>query len=905
MLQRIWQIAWHDFITYLRRPMVWVWIILLALVYWGMSAGNVQIAVGGDSTIGGTKQHLNSEFELSRLMAAMMMIIHGFFATVLFGLAVIRDHDTGIMPLLHSSRLTPAEYLIGKFLGCTLLVLTVLAINVLLLASFMSVFPDQTRADYFGPFSLKNFVFPTLKFILPAMMFLAGAAFVLGTLTRKPVLVFAFPLIFLLVFGLFLNSWSPLWLPTWANNMLCLADPYGTRWLNETYFNVDRGAEFYNTQPVKLGTAFLISRFAIIAAGLLGLAITVPLFRRRLRGSKHGSLSAIDQANTKHAGMAKTASGELRSLAAMQMKQQGNGLLHDTWNILRYELKELRHSPSLYLFVPFIIIEVIGTSFFREGAFGTPLLHTSGSLAEGALTVLAILGCLLMMFFTVESQMRERIKKLAPIYYSTPARSFAMLFGKSLANTAVCVVIMAAALVASLIILLIQGVVSFEIFPFTAYWLFLLMPTFIVWGAFITFIIVLTRNRYTTYGVAAAVLIGTLYLNLSGNLTWFSNWMLTGAAPWSDIAVFEMDRPALWLNRLFALSLAILFTYLAARIFWRRGLDAVQMATRFKPKAIGKFGLKAIPFLILPFVFGSMLWSQVNQGYQGKIVEDLEKKYWQQNYATWAKTKPPAVSGVDIKLDIEPDQQSLQVEGTLRLTNDREESISRFALTTGTHWKDVAWRLGDTFTTDEQTPGFPDGSELPDYEPENRSGLYFFSFDPPIGPGESTTLAYTFHGRYPDGISKVGGGTVEFILPSGVVMTSFGTAFIPAPGFSDTTGLDDDYQPESKEYEDDFYEEQLKPLFGGGDRFHVRTTITGPEDFTFNGVGIKQDDRTSAGRRTVIWESDSPVSFFNVVGGRWKVHKGEQSEIYYDIKHDYNVDEISEAIDAARAWYSR
>ncbi|MGI9516157.1 MAG: M1 family aminopeptidase, partial [Pirellulaceae bacterium] len=42
-----------------------------------------------------------------------------------------------------------------------------------------------------------------------------------------------------------------------------------------------------------------------------------------------------------------------------------------------------------------------------------------------------------------------------------------------------------------------------------------------------------------------------------------------------------------------------------------------------------------------------------------------------------------------------------------------------------------------------------------------------------------------------------------------------------------------------------------------------------------------------------------------VVGGRWKVHKGEQSEIYYDIKHDYNVDEISEAIDAARAWYSR
>ena len=99
MLKRIWLIAWQDFITGLRRPMVWVWIILLALMYWGFSAGNVQIATGGDSTIGGTKQHLNSEFELSRLSSALMMIIHGFFATVLFGLAEIRDHDTGIMPL--------------------------------------------------------------------------------------------------------------------------------------------------------------------------------------------------------------------------------------------------------------------------------------------------------------------------------------------------------------------------------------------------------------------------------------------------------------------------------------------------------------------------------------------------------------------------------------------------------------------------------------------------------------------------------------------------------------------------------------------------------------------------------------------------------------------------------------
>ena len=175
------------------------------------------------------------------------------------------------------------------------------------------------------------------------------------------------------------------------------------------------------------------------------------------------------------------------------------------------------------------------------------------------MTTLAILGCLLMMFYTVESQLRERIKRLAPIFYSTPARSFAMLLGKSLANTAVCLVIMAAALVACLVILWFQGIVSVEFFPFAAYWLLLLLPTFICWGSFITLAVVLTRSRYTTYGIGAAMLLGTLYLNLSSKMTWFANWMLTDVAPWSDISQFEMDRSALWLNRLFYLSLSRVF----------------------------------------------------------------------------------------------------------------------------------------------------------------------------------------------------------------------------------------------------------------------------------------------------------------------------------------------------------
>jgi hypothetical protein len=42
-----------------------------------------------------------------------------------------------------------------------------------------------------------------------------------------------------------------------------------------------------------------------------------------------------------------------------------------------------------------------------------------------------------------------------------------------------------------------------------------------------------------------------------------------------------------------------------------------------------------------------------------------------------------------------------------------------------------------------------------------------------------------------------------------------------------------------------------------------------------------------------------------VVAGRWDVRRGENTEIYYHPAHHYNIDEMSEALDAARRYYSQ
>ncbi|HKI18766.1 MAG TPA: M1 family aminopeptidase, partial [Isosphaeraceae bacterium] len=191
------------------------------------------------------------------------------------------------------------------------------------------------------------------------------------------------------------------------------------------------------------------------------------------------------------------------------------------------------------------------------------------------------------------------------------------------------------------------------------------------------------------------------------------------------------------------------------------------------------------------------------------------------------------------------------------------------------------------------------------YSPKNSAGLSVFT--PPKGslaPGQIVQIGFEHEGTYPRGISKRGGGTQEFILPSSVVLTSLRGSIVPVLGYVEEAGIDDDNRHDAKEYRDDFYKGQTDSFLGARTPYTTMITITGPAEFTLNSVGTKTAETTEGGRRTVVWESDHPVSFFNVVAGRWQVEHGQGTAVYYHSAHPYNIAEIREALDAARRHYS-
>ncbi|WP_435008212.1 M1 family aminopeptidase [Tundrisphaera lichenicola] len=875
-----------------RRAMFYIWLALVIFLAWGLSSGKVRIQ-SGDSSVGGTKSFITSEFAVAQILVLLAPLVYGFFTAVIAGMTVIHDEECRVGEVLHATPLRPGEYIWGKFLAVLASIGAILGLHLASMILFNHAIGGGDSQEFRGPLHLTNYLRPALLFAMPTLVFFAGVSFAIGERTRKPILVFFLPVAVFLGCIFFLWDWSPSWLDPRIDRFLMLIDPAGFRWLQETQLKVDRGVTFYNTRPIPMDGTIIANRLLFLAIGLGAVALSHRHFAASLRGISRRAertwkaRASHPEDRRESLAVSDLAAPPARPLAVLEMTSRRPGLFAGAWAVMWAEVAELRSSPGLYLFVPLLILEAVGPNLLAVGAFDTPLLLTSGTFAVRTFSPLVTMTCLLLLFYTVESLWRERQTRLAAISLATPIRTGSILLGKAMANSLVGVSVIFLEFAVAAAMLLYQRKVGVEILPFGLIWGVLLVPTLFLWTSFVMATLSLTRNRYATYAIALGVLIFTGYRQIIGEINWVGNWPLWGAVQWSDISVLEFDRGALVLNRVMVVSLAVLFTVLTTRWYGRRDPDATGLLQRLRPIALLRAGLWLLPVAVIPIAAGSILWARVDRGYQGKSAKKLMKDYWRKNLSTYKDWPLAEITAVDVAVTLDPDRGRLKVSGTYDLINNQEKPVAQIPITGGLHWESPTWTL--------------DGQ---DFKPDNRAGLFVFTPPSPLPPGGTARLGFRFEGAYPHGISKNGGGSMEFILPSGVVLTSFGTSFVPAIGFSEDVGIDDENKYESKEYPDDYYLGQTDSFAGSRRPYKTKVAITGPDRFAYNSVGQLTSDSTRDGLRTSVWESDQPVNFFNIVAGDWEVRRGDGTAVYHSAKHPYNVDEMVEALDAARKYYS-
>jgi ABC-2 type transport system permease protein len=883
---RLWRVARTEWRHQVRRPLYWVLLVLLVFVVWGVSSGNVTIDAGS-TEVGGKKAWVTSAFAVAQTVLLLTFMLFTFFVSVGAGMAVISDDEARVQPLLHTTPLTSAEYVWGKFLGVLGAYVLALAGMMGLLVLFHHVVPAGASAEFRGPFALRHYTSAALWFGLPLVVFMAGMAFATGERTRRAVPVYFLPVGLFFLCAFFLWDWSPGWLDPCVNRFLMALDPGGFRWLTETWIKVDRGVDFYNTQPVGLDALFVTSRFALMGLGLGAVAWSERHFRRALRGEvrvKTPRKGPVLDAPPEQVALSHAEA----PLSALGMGVRPPGFWRGLWTVARAEGRGLLSQPGLYLFLPLLMFQMVSQAATAVGPFDTSLLLVPGRFAVRSMGQASVLVCLLLMFYVVESLEREPSAHFAPIHDATPVRTLSVLLGKVLANSGVAAVLLTAMALAGTLVQVAQGQVPLSLTPYFIVWGLLLWPTFLLWMGFILAARAVTGGRFGTYAVALGALGLTGFIAVRGDLTWVTNWPLWDAVRWTDLGTFQVDRAALVLNRVAALGLAVFFTALAVRLNGRRVRDAVTTLEGLKPSGLLRGLWRLAPYWVVPGVALAWLGILVGQGHEGAAAKKRAKEYWQKNLATWKDAPQPALADVDLDVDLEPDAGSFRMKGTYVLVNRRTQPLPRFALSGGDAWTDVRWTL--------------DGQDV---TPEDRSGLYVFTPETPLMPGARVTVGFQYAGRVPDGVSRAGGALKEFILPSGVVLTSETPTFTPGVGYQEERGVDpkeNRYEP--RVYPDDFHVGLTEAAWGNDLPFPFRIRLSGPEAYTLNSVGVRESDTVRDGRRTTVWKSDHPVSFFNIVAGRWTRVDGEGTAVFHAPEHGYNVAEMSRGLQAARRYYS-
>jgi len=883
-LRRLALVAGLDLKESFGRPLFLIWAALMAWNGWLMSRGNWFFR-SIDTSLGGTKAWVDSEFQITYVYGLIGFFLIAFFVAVGTGTPLVRDEELKVGPLLHSTPLRPGEYVWGKFLAALLASFAAVAVLPVTTGIFSHFLPDPAHPDFYGPFHLVSYLRPALVFLLPAIVFTAGAAFALGRFTGRPIVIFLLPIIFFLFFNNFFWRWYPPTLDPSVSAVLRLIDPSGFRWLKESWLFVDRGLAFYNTRPVTFDLPFLLSRAAFVLAGLLFVDLSRRHFTGGLRRAKAQRVPAVSEAAT----IPRPAS----PITSLRMTSRPPGFLQGALAVARFELAELRSQPGLYIFVPAILffMYILYTGGYDQQYDG--VLLTPGTAAVDGLVALTTWLALLLLFYTVESLERERTTGIGPVFYATPAPTASIVTGKALALGVVGLVAVAAGVLTAALGIAREGGVGMALKPFLLVWGLLLPPTLIVWCAFVGAVLVATRSRYATYGIGLAAMVVTVFAFTRNHLSWVGNWPLIGGGEggspitWSDLGTFELDRNALVLNRLLVLALAVPFVWAAVRFFPRRERDPLSPVV--PPSERRRTLWIAAGLAIVPLSLGLALWGQVNRGFQGGAVDEKHKDYWRKNHVTWLNQPQPYVTHVDMDLDFQPADRAFRVNGAYDLQNRKEKDLNWFAISGGTSWKGLAWTLN----------GRP-------WNPENRDGLYVFRLPQPMTPGASLRLGFRYRGTMLAGISKNGGDVPlgEFILPSGIILTGRNPDFVPVMGYVERIGVDERNRYEARIYPPKFYE-GITDADLDRSAFTQKIRITAPPEYTVNSTGILTGESEKDGRRTVTWESDYPLRVFNVAAGRgWAVKRGPGTAVFYYPGHPWNVQSLLDALNGARRYYA-
>ena len=863
----------------LSNPVLWTSLVLFTLLtFASVTIDQVQIGAGGNANI-------NAPYAVI-LTVAVMGILNLFVLVALVANAILRDDETRFGPILRSSRLKPAPYVLGRFIGASLAASIDFA--GVPLAHLLGSLAPWLDPEELGPFRLSSYLYAYFAVGVPMIVIFGAMLYAIASLTRSMMGAYLGAVAILIGWtlgGILLDRPE-------LETVAMLTDPTGlTALLNETEYwtAADR-----NTRLPEFSGDFLMNR--AVWTGVAVICLTLPLFTRSFDAQDRRPKPAQRAQRNDSPSIS---IGAVHAAPARNLRTTGAQLAARTAFDLRYVLL----SPAFPILLILGLFNSAGALWLSTEIGGADLLPVTRLMVNTLSGAFSIIPVVIAGYYAGDLVWRDRERRIHELIDSTPTSDWSFIAPKALA---IILALSATAVVGIFAGVCVQTLKGYFAVELDHYVLWYGLPTLILsaqLAVLALFLQILSPNKYVGWGLLLLWFIAsTTFVNLGWEHKLY-DFAASPAAPISDFngrAHFWIGQA--WYNAYWTLASIILL--MLGWALWSRGADR-RLLPRLKALP-GRFvgsprWVLAGAVAIFASIGGWIVYNTTILNPYVTGIEDERRIAEAEKVLSRYETAPgPTIRHVTLEVDLHPRTRTVATRGSYEIRNNTPAPISELIMA----WPDL----------DEVVDvAIPSGRLKTVWDDYN---VQLWTLDQPLAPGEARTLSFATRISNPGFTNDAG---QYQIVSNGAFLSN--DRLSPYLGLSRSLwlqdrakrrkyGLEPERRPAPLEDPAASAHHYLRP---DSDWVTADITVSTDDDQIPIAPGYLVSEDRKGGRITRRFSTEAPIHhFFSIQSARYAIRTAEATtptgpvrlEIYHHPSHDRNTGLMEEAMKASLRVFS-
>jgi len=822
----------------------------------------------------------NATLVISKLVGIISALII-IAAPFIIAQAVQRDFDHNLHSIMYSYPISDSEYLLGRFLGAFL------SFSILPFIAIIGAWiGGMTLADsYTGYFHIGLYLCPFILIVLPGLLFGSAVIFWVTLKTRKNSTIYLTAItvfVFLFLIQAFLGdqiryvSQSTIGTIKW----LTLLDPFGASVLSleTTGMTVAEKNDF-----TLFSSSFLVIHRLFWTVISIGLLVTIKrtflrtysLDRKRMNRKSSNEVSVYSP---------------VRELAQLPQVTVTYNLSSKLSSLFRLSWFDFKYSVFNIGFVLIILLSLSSLhSNFIKNVDSTGIFPTTSYFINTGMDNVDMPILLLVLFFTGVIIWREKDHNFDRILYSYPIKNTFILGQKWISLS--LIILFYFFIIFSFGVLsqtLIYGFSDLNLKAYGSYLAGYKVFNYLVIATGFSLIHILSPNKFIGYALSV---VGILFVLFAPSLGIVTHLLRPGTLPEAPYSELNQFNPVSTINgwlRLywglfvaFALAWAIIMIDRGGNTSWRKRLSESRVNMRLILGVLGISVLSGFGYISVK----STLFTPAITDIQTYL--EYEKLYKQ-----YEGRAQPAITDIKLNVDLYPSDNSGSIEGIYGVKNTSETLIEEIHITL----------INTEATTLKQLFINREGMFfIKDFE----TGYAVYSFEEALQPGDSTTFSYSLvfnENKYKDHNFNLN------LADNGLILDSFAgnIKYFPQIGYKRELEVQNETLRAEKGIDKKpstliKYSDNRPPSQMARDIINYEAVISTEIDHTAISSGYLVEMWSKENRNNYHYKTQSPISGeFGIVSGEYQKHteatNGLTINIFFDPKHDYNLQSITEGI---------